>query len=265
MWIVAPLVCGLIFGAGLLISGMVQPTKVLGFLDIFGAWDPSLAVVMVAALAVAVPGFIALGGMAMLVPAVRQWLQPLAYQGVSGIAPPIYAVLAATAIGMILSCFRWLIVDQLHHWTGVPHPLWDIDRLHERLDGFNQLVEYHFRYHQFYANTLLAILVTYLPNRFLATSSLLGPGTDLAIVILCAGLFAGSRDALTKYYVRTSRLIGQVAKKDEEGDLMTNGCHHDEGAGATSKKQQQPKKEEKPQGQKLHQVNAGNAKSAKQK
>ena len=57
MWIVAPLVCGLIFGAGLLISGMVQPTKVLGFLDIFGAWDPSLAVVMVAALAVAVPGF----------------------------------------------------------------------------------------------------------------------------------------------------------------------------------------------------------------
>jgi uncharacterized membrane protein YedE/YeeE len=57
MWIIAPLSCGLIFGAGLLVSGMVQPTKVLGFLDIFGAWDPSLAVVMAAALAVAVPGF----------------------------------------------------------------------------------------------------------------------------------------------------------------------------------------------------------------
>jgi uncharacterized membrane protein YedE/YeeE len=57
MRIIAPLLCGLIFGAGLLISGMVQPTKVLGFLDIFGAWDPSLAVVMVAALAVSVPGF----------------------------------------------------------------------------------------------------------------------------------------------------------------------------------------------------------------
>lgn len=57
MWIIAPLFCGLIFGAGLLISGMVQPTKVLGFLDIFGAWDPSLAVVMAAALAISVPGF----------------------------------------------------------------------------------------------------------------------------------------------------------------------------------------------------------------
>jgi uncharacterized membrane protein YedE/YeeE len=57
MRIIAPLLCGLIFGAGLLISGMVQPTKVLGFLDIFGAWDPSLAVVMATALAVSVPGF----------------------------------------------------------------------------------------------------------------------------------------------------------------------------------------------------------------
>jgi uncharacterized membrane protein YedE/YeeE len=58
MIIVASFVCGLIFGCGLLISGMVQPTKVLGFLDIFGAWDPSLAVVMLAALVVSFPGFI---------------------------------------------------------------------------------------------------------------------------------------------------------------------------------------------------------------
>src|SRR6266498_1984777 len=57
MPMIASLLCGLIFGTGLLVSGMVQPTKVLGFLDIFGAWDPSLAVVMAAALAVAVPGF----------------------------------------------------------------------------------------------------------------------------------------------------------------------------------------------------------------
>ena len=62
MPMIASLLCGLIFGAGLLISGMVQPTKVLGFLDIFGAWDPSLAVVMVAALAVSVPGFMLANG-----------------------------------------------------------------------------------------------------------------------------------------------------------------------------------------------------------
>jgi uncharacterized membrane protein YedE/YeeE len=57
MSIIAALLCGLIFGWGLLISGMMQPAKVLAFLDIFGAWDPSLAVVMIAALVVSVPGF----------------------------------------------------------------------------------------------------------------------------------------------------------------------------------------------------------------
>jgi uncharacterized membrane protein YedE/YeeE len=49
--------CGLIFGLGLLISGMTQPTKVLGFLDIFGAWDATLAVVMAAALAISGVGY----------------------------------------------------------------------------------------------------------------------------------------------------------------------------------------------------------------
>lgn len=48
---------GLIFGIGLLISGMTQPEKILGFLDLFGRWDPSLAFVMGGALAVAAPGF----------------------------------------------------------------------------------------------------------------------------------------------------------------------------------------------------------------
>jgi len=62
MLILASLVCGFIFGLGLLISGMMQPSKVLGFLDIFGIrsgnWDPSLAVVMAAALAVSGVGYL---------------------------------------------------------------------------------------------------------------------------------------------------------------------------------------------------------------
>lgn len=55
--VVASFVCGLIFGAGLLISGMTQPAKVLGFLDFFGAWDATLAFVMAGAVAVASIGF----------------------------------------------------------------------------------------------------------------------------------------------------------------------------------------------------------------
>ena len=55
--IIACFGCGLIFGAGLLVSGMTQPEKVLGFLDIFGAWDATLAFVMAGAVAVSAAGF----------------------------------------------------------------------------------------------------------------------------------------------------------------------------------------------------------------
>ena len=50
------LLAGLLFGFGLLISGMTDPVKVQGFLDIFGAWDISLALVMGGGLAVAIIG-----------------------------------------------------------------------------------------------------------------------------------------------------------------------------------------------------------------
>ena len=55
--ILASFGCGLVFGLGLLISGMTEPEKVLGFLDVFGAWDATLAFVMAGAVAVAAAGF----------------------------------------------------------------------------------------------------------------------------------------------------------------------------------------------------------------
>ena len=51
------LLAGLLFGFGLLISGMTDPVKVQGFLDVFGAWDISLALVMGGGLIVAIVGF----------------------------------------------------------------------------------------------------------------------------------------------------------------------------------------------------------------
>ncbi|XLZ72859.1 DUF6691 family protein [Massilia sp. SR12] len=51
------LLAGLVFGLGLVISGMSNPDKVLGFLDLFGNWDPSMAFVMVGALLVGTVSF----------------------------------------------------------------------------------------------------------------------------------------------------------------------------------------------------------------
>jgi uncharacterized membrane protein YedE/YeeE len=55
--VIASLVCGLVFGFGLLISGMTDPLKVLGFLDVFGRWDPTLAFVMVGAVGISLAGY----------------------------------------------------------------------------------------------------------------------------------------------------------------------------------------------------------------
>lgn len=52
------LIIGVLFGLGLVYSGMIYPSKVIGFLDIFGLWDPSLAFVMIGGIAVYSIGFL---------------------------------------------------------------------------------------------------------------------------------------------------------------------------------------------------------------
>ena len=98
----AALASGLLFGAGLIISGMYEPSKVLGFLDLAGAWDPSLAFVMGGAIAVAFPAFLIarrrgrdLSGSIVKLPDARKIDAPLALGalifgvgwGLSGVCP----------------------------------------------------------------------------------------------------------------------------------------------------------------------------------
>lgn len=58
MLIFTSLLAGLVFGFGLIVSGMANPAKVLGFLDLTGAWDPSLALVMAGAIGVSFFAFL---------------------------------------------------------------------------------------------------------------------------------------------------------------------------------------------------------------
>lgn len=57
MKIAFALISGSLFGFGLALSGMTDPAKVIGFLDVTGSWDPSLAFVMGCALLVSLPAF----------------------------------------------------------------------------------------------------------------------------------------------------------------------------------------------------------------
>jgi uncharacterized membrane protein YedE/YeeE len=109
------LVAGLLFGAGLLVSGMTDPANVLGFLDIFGEWRPQLAFVMGAAVLTAAPSFWAvrrsqrtLLGEPVDLPDRRRIDKPLLVGatmfgvgwGLSGICPGPGLVLLASAQGM---------------------------------------------------------------------------------------------------------------------------------------------------------------------
>ena len=57
MHLATAFLAGLVFGLGLILSGMANPAKVLGFLDLAGAWDPSLLLVMAGAIAIGIVAF----------------------------------------------------------------------------------------------------------------------------------------------------------------------------------------------------------------
>ncbi len=122
------------------------------------------------------PGFVALAGIAPFVPIVAGWL---AGEQSASFGAPLYALLAATAAGMVVSCVRWLVVDQLHALTGLGKPVFNARALEAKPAAFTYLVESHYRYHQFYANTLIALAWSYGIHRWLGTSSVLRFGTDL--------------------------------------------------------------------------------------
>jgi uncharacterized membrane protein YedE/YeeE len=62
MYTLASLLAGLVFGIGLIVAGMANPAKVQAFLDLAGAWDPSLALVMAGAIAVGAGAFALMRG-----------------------------------------------------------------------------------------------------------------------------------------------------------------------------------------------------------
>jgi len=187
------------------------------------------------------PGFLSLAGVVPLLPAVGAWLRPVP-QGDFGVGPTVYALLSAMAAGMVISCVRWVLLDHLHNWMGVNRSRRDDSRLAEVLNGYDYLIQIHWRYYEFAGNALIALLFAYILNRSLHTLPTLGLGTDLGVVILSLVLVAASRDALAKYYLRTSRLVGVAAEKGH--NKMFNGNDHGGGSKATPKPD--PKTGQKP-------------------
>lgn len=94
------LLAGLVFGIGLILSGMANPAKVLGFLDLAGAWDPSLAFVMAGAIAVGAAAF------ALARRRQRSWLGlPMQWPALAAVTPRLLLGSAAFGVGWGLAGF----------------------------------------------------------------------------------------------------------------------------------------------------------------
>lgn len=167
-------------------------------------------------IAYVIPGFVALWGLSWVSDGVLHWFQgsPAAGPSVGG---ALFVLLASVACGMTVNALRWASIDQLHHLTGLSHPEWDDSRLQEHLDAFDYLVQNHFRYYQFYAASIVSVLLAYACWRHSGGTDHSG-GAEFAVSVLVGVFLAASRDSLRKYYSGTALLVGTITKE----------CSHDE-------------------------------------
>ena len=132
MQFVTALLAGLLFGVGLVVSGMSNPAKVLGFLDLAGRWDPSLAFVMIGAIAFASAAFVLARrrrrsylGLPMQVPTPTRITRRLVLGsvvfgigwGIAGLCPgPAFVALGAgntKAVGFVVSMLVGMLVFEV--------------------------------------------------------------------------------------------------------------------------------------------------------
>jgi hypothetical protein len=157
-------------------------------------------------IAYVLPGFAALWGMTYVSPEIRGWIgtAPVDVPTVGGF---LYTTVASVAAGLTVSTVRWLIIDAVHHWTGLRRPQWDFARFQEHVIGYNVLTDIHYRYYQFYGNSCIALLWVALMRRFTLGWPRLPDAVESGLLLLLVIFFLGSRDTLRKYYLRTGQLL----------------------------------------------------------
>lgn len=154
-----------------------------------------------------VPGFVTVLAVGGIVPSFGAWLatSPETQPSVGGV---LFITLASLAAGMLVSSTRFIVIDTVHHRTGISPPQLDFAKLQPNLAAFGLLVEYHYRYYQFCANTLVAVAVAYGVRLAGGCSWCEGFGwADCGFIVVEAVLFATSRDTLRKYYSRASEVL----------------------------------------------------------
>jgi hypothetical protein len=177
-------------------------------------------------IAYVLPGVVTLAGVSRYSETVRSWFGA-APTGAPTVGGFLFLTLGSVAAGMVVSTIRWMLLDGLHHHTGIQEGHWDFSALEANYKAFEGAVENHYRYYQFYGNMLVAVLVTAY-TQWPTWLAFFGDGSHatVAVLVLVGLFFVASRDTLAKYYVRSAELLSPNAL--ERSNIMTNGWHNEE-------------------------------------
>lgn len=168
-------------------------------------------------IAYVLPGLLALHGAGYFFAPIHLLIDPSRQQ--PSVAGFLLVTLASIGFGLLMSTVRWLVIDSLHHRTGVLPTSWDFSKLQENIGAFDLLVSYQYRYYQFYGNGLVALVWWWTVRRIeLGVPMFAYSIIDVWVCVAAVLLFLGSRDTLTKYYQRKSRVL--AGNHEDRASLM---------------------------------------------
>jgi hypothetical protein len=153
------------------------------------------------------PGFLLLWGLSFSIDAVASWLSKAGDEHGVTVGGFLYSTLASLASGLLLSAVRWLFIDHVMWLINVRDRGMNFSRLSDkdRYAAFSGVVENHYRYYQYYSNTLIALIcffAVYVYEKGNPGHLVWGIGIAVAFA-----LFLAARDALKKYYDRALQIL----------------------------------------------------------
>ncbi len=157
------------------------------------------------------PGFLCLWGLSFAVPTIAAWLALSSQSQAPTVGGFLYVTLASLALGLLISAVRWASVDKIHELTGLKRPDFNTSALKDEhtLNAFQRIVESHYRFYQYYANTMVALIISFICYVAFSPDK---PSVFLWIIfiVVTMTLFYGSRDALRKYYDRGTDILSNA-------------------------------------------------------
>jgi hypothetical protein len=205
-------------------------------------------------IAFCLPGFILLLALSYSSSEVKEWLVSSASKDGASIGGFLYATLASLSLGLLLSGIRWATVDQFlkrEHWILCnPLPKIAFDELDDKdkLTAFLSVVENHYRYYQYYSNTLVAVE---LGGFFYLWKVGKASGLQWTLAAaLIAILFCASRDCFRNYHIRGAAVTNLRIKNDKRVGTPGNRQAQESKSGEEGQESEEPGEEDGEEDQK---------------